>query len=128
MTGKTAGGSFGKSVKELWHALLLIVPITFSWIWFLIRNVNLPRKKKSELFWHMNAKNMDTFAENEGLKKFEAKRNEKLEKYLPGSDRILDYGCGTGTHSLRFAVRVTDPMMQFLPGVSCTWLMTGTWW
>jgi len=56
----------------------------------------------------MNAKNMDAFAENEGLKKFEADRNEKLEKYLPGSDRILDYGCGTGTLSLRFASRVKE--------------------
>lgn len=97
MTSKTAGRSFGKSVKELWYALLLIVPITLGWIWFVIWNVNLPGEKKAELFWHMNAKNMDTFSENEGLKKFEAIRIEKLEKYIPGSDRILDYGCGTGT-------------------------------
>jgi 2-polyprenyl-3-methyl-5-hydroxy-6-metoxy-1,4-benzoquinol methylase len=108
MTGKTSAGSFGKSVKELWHALLLIVPITLGWIWFLIRNVNVPGEKKAAQFWHMNAKNMDSFAENEGLKKLEARRNEKLEKYLPGSDRILDYGCGTGTLSLRFAGRVKD--------------------
>ena len=108
MTGKSAGGSFVKSVKELWHALLLIVPITFGWIWFLIRNINLPKEKKAELFWHMNAKNMDTFAENEGLKKFEADRNKKLEKYLPGSDRILDYGCGTGTLALIFAGRAKE--------------------
>jgi 2-polyprenyl-3-methyl-5-hydroxy-6-metoxy-1,4-benzoquinol methylase len=108
MASTTTDASFGKSVKEFWHALLLIVPITLRWIWFLIRNVNLPREKKAELFWHMNAKNMDTFAENEGLKKFEAGRNEKLEKYLPGSDRILDYGCGTGTLSLRFAGRAKE--------------------
>jgi 2-polyprenyl-3-methyl-5-hydroxy-6-metoxy-1,4-benzoquinol methylase len=108
MTGKTSAGSSGKSVKELWHALLLIVPITLGWIWFLIRNVNLPNEKKAEQFWHMNAKNMDSFAENEGLKKLEARRNEKLERYLPDSDRILDYGCGTGTLSLRFAGRVKD--------------------
>jgi choline-glycine betaine transporter len=67
MTSNTTDASFGKSVKEFWHALLLIVPITFSWIWFLIRNVNLPKEKKAELFWDMNAKNMDTFQENEGL-------------------------------------------------------------
>jgi ubiquinone/menaquinone biosynthesis C-methylase UbiE len=108
MTNNTTDASFGKSVKEFWYALLLIVPITLGWIWFLIRNVNLPREKKAELFWHMNAKNMDTFQENEGLKKSEASRNEKLEKYLPGRDRILDYGCGTGTHSLRFAGRVKE--------------------
>jgi 2-polyprenyl-3-methyl-5-hydroxy-6-metoxy-1,4-benzoquinol methylase len=108
MTSNTTDTSFGKSVKEFWHALLLIVPITFGWIWFLIRNVNLPKEKKAELFWHMNAKNMDRFAENEGLKKFEARRNEKLEKYLPSRDRILDYGCGTGTLSLRFAGRVKE--------------------
>ena len=99
MTSTTTDTSSIKSIKELWHALLLIVPITLGWIWFLIRNINLPKEKKAELFWHMNAKNMDTFAENEGLKKFEAGRNEKLEKYLPGSDRVLDFGCGTGTLS-----------------------------
>ena len=108
MTSNTTDASYGKSVKEFWHALLLIVPITLGWIWFLIRNVNLPREKKAELFWHMNAKNMDRFAENEGLKKFEAGRNEKLEKYLPGRNRVLDYGCGTGTLSLRFAGRVNE--------------------
>jgi ubiquinone/menaquinone biosynthesis C-methylase UbiE len=97
-----------KSGKELWHALLLIIPVTFGWIWFLIWNVNLPTEKKAELFWHMNAKNMDTFAENGGLKKLKADRNEKLEKYLPGSDRILDYGSGTGTLSLRFAGRAKE--------------------
>jgi len=50
MTSNTTDASFGKSVKEFWHALLLIVPITFGWIWFLIRNVNLPKEKKAELF------------------------------------------------------------------------------
>jgi hypothetical protein len=50
MTGKPAAGSFGASVKELWHALLLIVPITFGWIGILVKNVNLPKEKKSELF------------------------------------------------------------------------------
>jgi ubiquinone/menaquinone biosynthesis C-methylase UbiE len=108
MTSATTDASYGKSVKEFWHALLLIVPITLGWIWFLIRNTDLPREKKAELFWHMNAKNMDTFQENEGLKKFEASRNEKLEKYLPGRNRVLDYGCGTGTLSLRFAGRVQE--------------------
>lgn len=108
MTDQTKDVSFVKSVKEFWHALLLVVPITLGWIWFLFRNVNLPKEKKAELFWDMNAKNMDTFAENEGLKKFEADRNEKLEKYLPGSDRVLDYGCGTGTLSLRLAGRVKE--------------------
>lgn len=97
-----------KRVKELWHALLLIVPITLGWIWFLIRNRDLPKEKKAELFWDMAAKNMDAFAENEGLKKFEAKRNEKLEKYLQGSGLVLDYGCGTGTLSLMFAGRVKE--------------------
>jgi len=81
MTGTTSGGSFGKSVKEFWHALLLIVPITLSWIWFLIKNAHLPQEKKSEMFWDMNSKNMDKFAQNEGLKKFEGRRDEKLKKY-----------------------------------------------
>jgi 23S rRNA (uracil1939-C5)-methyltransferase len=31
-----------------------------------------------------------------------------LEKYLPGSDRILDYGSGTGTLSLIFAGRAKE--------------------
>ena len=100
--------SLGKSAKEFWHALLLIVPITLGWIWFLIRNINLPKEKKAELFWDLAAKNMDHFAENEGLKKLEAGRDEKLGKYLPGSTLVLDYGCGTGTHSLRFAGRVKE--------------------
>ena len=108
MASTTKDTSFGKSVREFWHALLLIVPITIGWIWFLTGNVRLPREKKAELFWHMNAKNMDAFAENEGLKKFEARRNEKLEKYLMGRDRILDYGCGTGTLSLKLAGRVKE--------------------
>lgn len=98
----------GKSVKELWHALLLIVPITCNWIWFLISNRNLPKEKKAELFWDMTAKNMDRMAENEGLKKFESGRNEKLEKYLPESGLVLDYGCGTGSLSLMFAGRVKE--------------------
>jgi ubiquinone/menaquinone biosynthesis C-methylase UbiE len=108
MTSTTTDASFKKSVKEFWHALLLIVPITFRWIWFMIRNVNLPKEKKAELFWDMSAKNMDNFQENEGLKKLEAGRNEKLGKYLPGGNLVLDYGCGTGTLSLRFAGRVNE--------------------
>jgi 2-polyprenyl-3-methyl-5-hydroxy-6-metoxy-1,4-benzoquinol methylase len=108
MTSTTKDASFKKSVKEFWHALLLIVPITFGWVWFLIRNVNLPKEKKAELFWDMAAKNMDNFQENEGLKKLEAGRNEKLGKYLHGSDLVLDYGCGTGTLSLRFAGGVKE--------------------
>jgi ubiquinone/menaquinone biosynthesis C-methylase UbiE len=108
MTRTTTDASSGKPVKELWHALLLIVPITCKWTWFLIRNRNLPKEKKAELFWDMTAKNMDRMAENVGLKKFEVRRNEKLEKYLPGSGLVLDYGCGTGTLSLLFAGRVKE--------------------
>jgi 2-polyprenyl-3-methyl-5-hydroxy-6-metoxy-1,4-benzoquinol methylase len=103
MTGKPSAGSFGTSVKELWHALLLIVPITFGWIGFLVKNVNLQKEKKSELFWDMNAKNMDKFAQNEGLKKFELRRGEKLKKYLKDTDSVLDYGCGTGTMAIQCA-------------------------
>jgi len=108
MTGTIKDVSLTQRVKELWHALFLIVPITLGWVGFLIRNRNLPSEKKAELFWDMTAKNMDAFAENEGLKKFEASRNEKLEKYLPGSGLVLDYGCGTGNLSLLFAGRVKE--------------------
>lgn len=103
MTDRNGSPSVAKPVKELWHALLLIVPITAGWIGFLIRNRNLPEEKKAELFWDMAAKNSDAFAENEGLKKHEARRNEILGKYFPGQNRILDYGCGTGTLALRLA-------------------------
>ena len=59
MTDKTAEASFGKSVKEFWHALLLIVPITLKWIWMLITHINQPQAKKSELIWDMLSNNMD---------------------------------------------------------------------
>jgi 2-polyprenyl-3-methyl-5-hydroxy-6-metoxy-1,4-benzoquinol methylase len=108
MTDQTADRSFGKSVKEFWHALLLIVPIILGWIWFLIRNRNLSKEKKSELFLDMSAKNMDKFAQNEGLKKFESRRKEKLEKYLKASDSVLDYGCGNGTIAITCAGMVKD--------------------
>ena len=103
MTVQTANTSFGKLVKEFWHALLLIVPITLRWTWVLITNINQPQAKKSEMVWNMISKNMDTIAQNEGLKKFEARRDEKLKKYLQGSDIVLDFGCGTGTIALKFA-------------------------
>ena len=103
MTDKTAEASFGKSVKEFWHALLLIVPITLKWIWMLITHINQPQAKKSELIWDMLSNNMDRYAQNEGLKKLEVRRDEKLKKYLQGSDIVLDYGCGTGAIALKFA-------------------------
>jgi 2-polyprenyl-3-methyl-5-hydroxy-6-metoxy-1,4-benzoquinol methylase len=108
MTGTTSGGSFGKSLMEFWHALLLIVPITFAWIWFLIRNRNHPKEKKSELFWDMSAKNMDKFEQNEGLKKSEGRRDEKLKRYLKAGDRVLDYGCGNGTIAITSAGMVKE--------------------
>jgi 2-polyprenyl-3-methyl-5-hydroxy-6-metoxy-1,4-benzoquinol methylase len=108
MAEKTTRTSIVKPVKELWHALLLIIPITFRWIWFLIKNRNLSKEKKSELFWEMGAKNMDRYADNEGLKKFNTRRKENLEKYLPGSDRILDYGCGNGTIAITCAGMVQE--------------------
>jgi 2-polyprenyl-3-methyl-5-hydroxy-6-metoxy-1,4-benzoquinol methylase len=46
---------------------------------------------------------MDRIAENEGLKRFEAERKEKLEKYLRGSGSVLDYGCGNGTLAITCA-------------------------
>jgi 2-polyprenyl-3-methyl-5-hydroxy-6-metoxy-1,4-benzoquinol methylase len=108
MTSDTTEASFGKSVKEFWYALFLIVPITFGWVWFLVTHVNLPREKKAEIFWDMNAKNMDRIAENEGLKKFEARRKEKLEKYLKAGDSVLDYGCGNGAMAIACAGTVKE--------------------
>ena len=108
MTDRTKDASFGKPVKEFWHALLLIVPITFRWIWFMIKNVNQPQAKKSEMFWDMGAKNMDKYAQNEGLKKLEGRRDEKLKKYLKAGDKVLDYGCGTGTITIQCAGMVKE--------------------
>ena len=79
MIAQTTDTSFSKSVKELWHALLLIVPITLRWTWMLITHVNQPQVKKSEMIWDMLSTNMDRYAQNEGLKKFEASRDEKLK-------------------------------------------------
>jgi 2-polyprenyl-3-methyl-5-hydroxy-6-metoxy-1,4-benzoquinol methylase len=108
MIEKTTQPSIVKPVKEFWNALLLIIPITFRWFWFLIKNRNLSKEKKSELFWDMGAKNMDRYADNEGLKKINARRKEKLEKYLRGSNRVLDYGCGNGTIAITCAGMVKE--------------------
>lgn len=108
MTDQAADASFSKSVKALWHALFLIVPVTVRSIWLLISNINQPQAKKSEKIWDMISENVDTFAENEGLKKTEPKRDEKLKKYLKSSDLVLDYGCGTGTIAIEYAGRVKE--------------------
>jgi ubiquinone/menaquinone biosynthesis C-methylase UbiE len=106
MTDETMQTSFLKPVKEFWHAILLIVPITFRWLWFLIKSRKLPGEKKAEMFWDMGAENMDRYAHNEGLKMFEGPRNEKLKQYLRRSDSVLDYGCGNGTITIMAAGRV----------------------
>lgn len=108
MTDQTADASFGKSVKALWHALFLIVPVTLRSIWLLIANINQPQVKKSEKIWDMISKHVDTFAENEGIKKTQAKRDEKFKYYLKGGDVVLDYGCGTGTIAIENAGRVKE--------------------
>lgn len=108
MTVQAADASFSKSVKEFWHALLLIVPITLKWTWMLIANINQPQVKKSEMIWDMISKDMDRYANNEGLKKSEVRRDEKLKKYLQDSHIVLDYGCGTGTIALKFAGAVKE--------------------
>ena len=108
MTNERPERSLKKSVREFWHALLLIVPITFRWIWFLLKNRNLPAEKKAEMFWDMAAKNMDAFARNEGLKKHEARRNRILDTWFTGRKRVLDYGCGNGTLALRLAGMVPE--------------------
>jgi 2-polyprenyl-3-methyl-5-hydroxy-6-metoxy-1,4-benzoquinol methylase len=56
----------------------------------------------------MGAKNMDSYARNEGLKKLEGKRDELLKKYLRTGDRVLDFGCGTGTTAIHCAGRVKE--------------------
>lgn len=108
MTEKTADASMGKSVKALWHALFLIIPVTLRSIWLLITNINQPQAKKSEKIWDMISEHMDNYAENEGIKKTEVKKDEKLRKYLKSSDVVLDYGCGTGTIAIQFADSVKE--------------------
>ncbi len=103
MTEKTANLAFGQSLKAFWHALFLIVPVTVRSLWVLIANINKPQVKKSEKIWDMISEHMDTYAENEGIKKTDAKRDEKLKKYLKSNDVVLDYGCGTGTIAIEYA-------------------------
>jgi ubiquinone/menaquinone biosynthesis C-methylase UbiE len=106
MTDHFTNTSLSKSVKALWHALFLIIPVALRWIWFLIKNANNPQIKKSEMIWDMISRDMDKYAQNQGLKQFDVRRDEKLKKYLKDSDIVLDYGCGTGTVAINFADRV----------------------
>ncbi len=100
--------SFSKSAKALWHALFLIIPVMLRWTWFLIKNANQPQVKKSEMIWDIISHDMDKYAQNQGLKQFDVRRDEKFKKYLQGSDIVLDYGCGTGTIAIQFANMVKE--------------------
>lgn len=106
MNDQHAANSRENPVKVLWDALLLIVPMTFRWIWFSIGHRTTSRKIKSEMFWDLISDHLDKMAGNEGLKKAVTRRDEALKRHLGEGDTVLDYGCAHGTVAIANAGKV----------------------
>jgi ubiquinone/menaquinone biosynthesis C-methylase UbiE len=106
MPNKVGSTSIRQSAKALWHALFIIIPMIFRWIWFVIKNIRRPKIKKSATFWDMVSEYLDTITQNEGLKQAAVRRDEKLKKFLKTSDNVLDYGCANGVVAIENADRV----------------------
>ena len=100
--------SLSKTAKALGRALLLIIPITLKWIWFLIKGVNKQQIKKTEMFWDMISNGFDKQAKNKGLEQIHVKMVENAKKCLNICDIVLDYGCATGTVAIEIADKVKE--------------------
>lgn len=61
---------------------------------------------KSERFWDRTAENYDR--EESGARQTFNRIIDKTKRYLKQSDRLLDYGCGTGSASLELAGGVKE--------------------
>ena len=61
---------------------------------------------KSEEFWDGASKNYDKTEQR--FEYIHNRSRENTKKFLKGSDRILDYGCGTGTAACQFSGLVKE--------------------
>ena len=60
----------------------------------------------SAKFWDRLANNLDR--QGESYKQVHIKNVENAKKYLSMSDRVLDYGCATGTAAFEIADQVQE--------------------
>lgn len=61
---------------------------------------------KSEKFWDSASKNYDKTEER--FEYIHSRSRDNTEKFLKGSDTVLDYGCGTGTAACQFSSQVKE--------------------
>lgn len=61
---------------------------------------------KSEEFWDGASKNYDKTEER--FEYIHSRSRENTKRFLKGSDRVLDYGCGTGTAACQFSALVKE--------------------
>ena len=61
---------------------------------------------KPEQFWDGASKNYDKTEER--FEYIHSRSRENTEKFLKGSDIVLDYGCGTGTAACQFSSKVNE--------------------
>lgn len=61
---------------------------------------------KPEQFWDSASKNYDKTEER--FEYIHSRSRENAEKFLKGSDIVLDYGCGTGTAACQFSSKVNE--------------------
>ncbi len=103
MESVVVNSSVYKTIKTFWLALLLIISVTFKWVWFMVVGINEQQTKKIEKFWDMLADGFDEQSKNEGISQVHVRALEKARKYLKPQDVVLDYGCATGAVALEFA-------------------------
>lgn len=61
---------------------------------------------KSEKFWDGASKNYDKTEER--FEYIHSRSRENTKRFLKDSDRVLDYGCGTGTAACQFSALVKE--------------------